>query len=92
MKPCYPPANLEITVANWKTQEFLFGLPITKLRIEASTVPSRERVTVLLPILNEANRIDACLTALCQQPEELHEILVVDGGSNDGTLRNGPAS
>ena len=63
----------------------MFGLSKTKLRIEVSKVPSRERVTVLLPVLNEANRIDACLTALCQQPEELHEILVVDGGSIDGT-------
>ncbi|MGZ8423918.1 MAG: glycosyltransferase [Candidatus Binatia bacterium] len=80
-----PPANLETTVAHWKAQEFLFGLSKTKLRIEVSTVTSRERVTVLLPVLNEANRIDACLAALCQQPEELQEILVVDGGSNDGT-------
>ena len=40
---------------------------------------------MLLPVLNEAGRIDACLAALCQQPEEVQEILVIDGGSDDGT-------
>jgi len=63
----------------------LFGLGKTKLRIEVSSIPSRERVTVLLPVLNEAGRIDACLAALCQQTEEVQEILVIDGGSTDGT-------
>ena len=63
----------------------MFGLSKTKLRIEVSTVPSRERVTVLLPVLNEARRIDDCLVAVCKQTEELQEILVIDGGSNDGT-------
>jgi dolichol-phosphate mannosyltransferase len=63
----------------------LFGLSKIKLRIEVSTAPSRERVTVLLPVLNEARRIDDCLVALCQQTEEVKEILVIDGGSNDGT-------
>ena len=40
---------------------------------------------MLLPVLNEADRIDTCLAALCQQPEEVWEILAIDGGSNDGT-------
>lgn len=82
---CYPPANLETTPGDWKEQEFLFGLSKKKLRIEVSSAPSKERITVLLPVLNETGRIDACLTALCRQPDELQEILVVDGGSNDGT-------
>ncbi|MEO6163313.1 MAG: glycosyltransferase family 2 protein [Candidatus Binatia bacterium] len=63
----------------------MFGLAKTKLRIEVCAAPSSERVTVLLPVLNEAGRIDACLAALCRQPEEVQEILVVDGGSTDGT-------
>ncbi len=63
----------------------MFGLSKTKLRIETSARPSKERVTVLLPVLNEADRIGPCLAALCQQPEEVHEILVIDGGSSDDT-------
>lgn len=85
MKPCYPPADLETTGDSWKERQSLFGLGKTKLRIEVSSIPSSERVTVLLPVLNEAGRIDACLAALCQQPEEVKEILVIDGGSDDGT-------
>ena len=63
----------------------MFGLGKKKLRIEVYSIPSRERVTVLLPVLNEAGRIDGCLRALCQQTEEVQEILVIDGGSEDGT-------
>ena len=83
MKPCYSPANRK--TGNGKERQSLFGLSRTKLQINLATVPSHERVTVLLPVLNEAGRIDACLAALCQQPEEVQEVLVIDGGSKDGT-------
>jgi dolichol-phosphate mannosyltransferase len=42
-------------------------------------------VSVILPVLNEAKRIETCLDGLILQPEEVAEILVVDGGSSDGT-------
>jgi dolichol-phosphate mannosyltransferase len=65
----------------------LFGLPKKKIptRIETSTTPHAERVSVILPVLNEAKRIETCLDGLILQPEEVAEILVVDGGSSDGT-------
>ena len=85
MKPCYPPANRKTTAGNGKERQSLFDLSQTKLHINLATLPSQERVTVLLPVLNEAGRIDACLASLCQQPEEVKEVLVIDGGSNDGT-------
>lgn len=44
-------------------------------------------VAVLLPVLNEADHIDVCLESLAAQdyPGSL-EIVVADGGSEDGTL------
>jgi dolichol-phosphate mannosyltransferase len=36
-------------------------------------------------VLNEASRITACLETLIAQPAQAAEILVVDGGSSDGT-------
>ncbi len=54
-------------------------------RIEASDEPSAERVSILLPVLDEELRVGACLEAAIAQPEEVAEILVVDGGSRDGT-------
>jgi dolichol-phosphate mannosyltransferase len=42
-------------------------------------------VTVLLPTLNEAERIAPCLAALARQGPPLAEIVVVDSGSTDGT-------
>lgn len=60
-------------------------LRLTPRRIEADATPSHESVTVLLPVLNEAMRIAACLAGLTAQTEEVKEIIVVDGGSTDGT-------
>lgn len=47
--------------------------------------PSDERVAIILPVLNEAERIGRCLDGLISQTEEVKEILVVDGGSTDRT-------
>jgi dolichol-phosphate mannosyltransferase len=55
-------------------------------RIAMSDVPvPGERVTVLVPVLNERARLGPCLASLIAQPAEVAEILVVDGGSTDGT-------
>jgi dolichol-phosphate mannosyltransferase len=53
--------------------------------VETSGQPSSARVTILLPVLNEAMRIANCLESLIAQPEEVAEILVIDGGSSDAT-------
>lgn len=65
----------------------MFGLGRSKRRIEISDQPSSERVSILLPVLNEAKRIERCLDSLVTQSEEVGEILVVDGGSTDGTQK-----
>jgi dolichol-phosphate mannosyltransferase len=44
-----------------------------------------ERVTVIVPVLNERARLGPCLEGLITQPSEVIEVLVVDGGSRDGT-------
>ncbi len=55
-------------------------------RIGASDAPlPGDRVTVLVPVLNERGRLGPCLVGLIAQPSEVAEILVVDGGSSDGT-------
>ncbi len=43
------------------------------------------QVTVLVPVLNEAERLSPGLAGLAAQGSEVSEILVVDGGSTDGT-------
>lgn len=43
-------------------------------------------VTVAVPVLNEARHIEACLASITAQTySEIVEVLVVDGGSEDGT-------
>ncbi len=42
-------------------------------------------ISVVIPTLNEGTRLTALLTQLAAEPEP-HEIIVVDGGSTDGTV------
>lgn len=44
-----------------------------------------KRVTVIIPALNEAAQITAMLQALAPLRRRGHEVIVVDGGSSDGT-------
>lgn len=42
-------------------------------------------VSILIPVLNEAHRLGPCLEGAMAQGREVAEILVIDGGSTDGT-------
>lgn len=44
-----------------------------------------EQVTAIIPVYNDPEGIDKTLRALTCQSDEIHEILVVDNGSNDDT-------
>src|SRR5262245_12345691 len=55
------------------------------VRIGVATALRSERVRIILPVLNETARIKACLDSLVTQSDAVAEILVVDGGSSDGT-------
>ncbi|MGF1514775.1 MAG: 2'-O-glycosyltransferase CruG [Elainellaceae cyanobacterium] len=44
------------------------------------------KVSVVVPTLNEAERLSPCLAGLAQQGDELREIIVVDSCSTDGTV------
>ena len=46
---------------------------------------TRERIAVVVPVLDESARLAPCLEGLLAQGPEVGEILVVDGGSTDGT-------
>lgn len=46
-------------------------------------MPAEQMVTILVPILDEEQRLAPCLNSLVAQGPEVREILVVDGGSID---------
>lgn len=56
-------------------------------RIEPATGTPRSggSVAVIVPVLNEIERLAPCLQGLTLQSDVVREILVVDGGSTDGT-------
>jgi dolichol-phosphate mannosyltransferase len=52
----------------------------------STSTPDRAlSVSVVVPTLNEVDRIAPCLAGLSQQGEEVREILIVDSNSQDGT-------
>ncbi|MEO8973707.1 MAG: glycosyltransferase [Ktedonobacteraceae bacterium] len=51
----------------------------------AEPTTKQARVSVIVPVLNEHNRLSPCLAGLVTQGAEVIEILVIDGGSTDGT-------
>lgn len=56
--------------------------------VEASSSATNERITVIIPALNETGNIDAVIQSVLQQNTRAgftFEILVADGGSTDGT-------
>ncbi len=60
------------------------GEPILAL-CAADAACVRGRASVILPVLDEAERVAPALESLCAQAPTLTEILVVDGGSQDDT-------
>lgn len=52
----------------------------------SQSIPDRAcSVSVVVPTLNEVDRIAPCLAGLSQQGDEVREILIVDSNSQDGT-------
>lgn len=51
----------------------------------ATGASADDRVSVIVPVLNERGRLAPCLEGLLAQGPEVAEILVVDGDSSDGT-------
>lgn len=54
--------------------------------------PPPASITAIVPALNEASRIAPCIAALRRQGGAVRQILVVDGGSTDGTAATAAAA
>ena len=52
---------------------------------QAATPDQLGAVSVVIPTLNERDRLTPCLVGLSQQSDEVREIIVVDSHSTDGT-------
>lgn len=64
-------------------------MPGVEIRGRAAALPGDKpfRLSVIIPALNEASRILACLEALAPLRARGAEVIVVDGGSTDGTAQ-----
>jgi dolichol-phosphate mannosyltransferase len=61
------------------------GVRATRI-VRVATAPPAGSISVIVPVLDEAPRIAACLHGLLAAGPEVGEIIVVDGGSRDGTI------
>ena len=64
---------------------FICGTRGKPISLEDAQHVSNERVAVIVPVLNEVQRLSPCLDGLMKQGVEVAEILIVDGGSTDST-------
>lgn len=80
-----PVVVIEATLGARVLARFLRGVGGVRLTATAREPQPGERISVLLPTLNEAQRVGPCLDGLLAQGPAVAEILVSDGGSTDGT-------
>jgi dolichol-phosphate mannosyltransferase len=64
------------------------GVGGRRIRAVTGPPPEAETVVVIVPVLNEFDRLRPCLDGLIAHGPEVTHILVVDGGSVDGTRRS----
>ncbi len=61
------------------------GIGARRIRVAPAVARDNGAVAVIVPVLNEVDRLGPCLDGLIGQGSEVREIVVVDGGSYDGT-------
>ena len=47
-----------------------------------------DKISVIIPVKNESEKIERCLEAVFSQSYKPHEVIVVDGHSTDKTVEN----
>ncbi len=62
--------------------------PPDRAAVVAEPLPERPRISIIIPVLNEADCLDKSLTRLFNHPglRDRCEVVVGDGGSDDGSL------
>lgn len=80
-----PVVAVEAALGARVVARFLRGARGVSLMSTTVDPPHDQRIGVVLPTLNEAERVGPCLDGLLAQGPEVAEIIVVDGGSTDGT-------
>lgn len=84
----WPPFILLLAVTAWPSARRLFDLR----RSFEQRWPDPATVTAIIPVYDEARTIAACVAELRRQGAALSEIIVVDGGSTDGTAASAGAA
>jgi dolichol-phosphate mannosyltransferase len=80
-----PVVAVEAALGARVVARFLRGAHGVSLMSTAAEPAHDQHIGVVLPTLNEAERVGPCLDGLLAQGPEVAEIIVVDGGSTDGT-------
>lgn len=76
-----------LVVAGWWARHVLISLtrPLGLQVLPTNPESSLHRVSVIVPARNESDRITGCIATLLEQGAVVHEVIVVDDRSDDGT-------
>ena len=66
--------------------EYLTLMHFPALPNQKAAEPGRPFVSIILPVRNQAKTVEACVSSLTHLDYAEKEIIIVDGGSTDGTL------
>ena len=66
--------------------EYITLMHFPELPNQKAAQPGRPFVSIILPVRNQAKTVEACVSSLTHLDYAEKEIIVVDGGSTDGTL------
>ena len=75
---------IDFVIKFWIIRFFFGGNPeMSKLESQGKSTP---RITIIVPVFNAHIYIEKCIASITAQARWLHELIVVDGGSSDGTI------
>ena len=66
--------------------EYITLMHFPALPDQKAAEPGRPYVSIILPVRNQAKTVEACVSSLAHLDYAEKEIIIVDGGSTDGTL------
>jgi len=78
--------EIEANAAEWRVRSRMRDSEISEMRVSATVPMSNTLFSIVIPSLNATPYLDRALRSVLIQAGDDTEVLVVDGGSTDGSV------